>query len=175
MFTSYGISLPETSASAIFLDSPLLTGPQLDLVLERKRLELRRLSQRLHGTHAFPRLSVPIIRNVLIAPSIMHTFSGLRFAPTAPSCRYMMACYVSHSSRISTYDLDDHRWSYALHAACDMERVWYPQSCFAGTSAYMASAVSTAELASSLLRIRLREVVDSGVHGNCHVGLDHAC
>jgi hypothetical protein len=43
MFTSYGINLPETSASAIFLDELLLAGPHLDSVLERKRLELRRL------------------------------------------------------------------------------------------------------------------------------------
>jgi hypothetical protein len=47
MFTSYGINLPETSALAIFLDAPLLAGPHIDLVLERKRLDLRRLSQRL--------------------------------------------------------------------------------------------------------------------------------
>jgi hypothetical protein len=46
MFTSYGINLPETSASAILQDAPLLAGPHLDSVLERKRLELRRrLSQ----------------------------------------------------------------------------------------------------------------------------------
>jgi hypothetical protein len=45
MGTSYGINLPETSAWAIFLDAPLLVGPHLDSVLERKRLELRRLSQ----------------------------------------------------------------------------------------------------------------------------------
>jgi hypothetical protein len=43
----YGINLPKTCASATFLDAPLLAGPQLDSVLERKRLELRRLSQRL--------------------------------------------------------------------------------------------------------------------------------
>jgi hypothetical protein len=43
MFTSYGINLPETSASAIFLDALLLAGQHLDSVLERKRIELRRL------------------------------------------------------------------------------------------------------------------------------------
>jgi hypothetical protein len=56
-----------------------------------------------------------------------------------------------------------------------MERAWYPQSCFAVTVClYMASAASTAELTSSLLPTRLREVVDSGVRGNRHVGLHHA-
>jgi hypothetical protein len=48
MFTAYGINLPETSASeVIFMGAPLLAGPHLDSALERKRLELRRLSQRL--------------------------------------------------------------------------------------------------------------------------------
>jgi hypothetical protein len=47
MFASNGINLPKTSASAIFLDALLLAGPHLDSVLERKRLEVWRLSQRL--------------------------------------------------------------------------------------------------------------------------------
>jgi hypothetical protein len=39
MFSSYSINLPETSASeVIFLGAPLLAGPHLDSVLERKRL-----------------------------------------------------------------------------------------------------------------------------------------
>jgi hypothetical protein len=38
----------------------------------------------------------------------------------------------------------------------------------------MDSAAGTAEPTSSLLPTRFREVVDSGVHGNRHVGLDHA-
>jgi hypothetical protein len=41
-------------------------------------------------------------------------------------------------------------------------------------SAYMASTASTAELMSSPLPTRLREVVDSGARGNRHVGLHHA-
>jgi hypothetical protein len=45
MFTSYSINLPQTSALAIFLDALLLAGPYLDLVLERKHLELWQLSQ----------------------------------------------------------------------------------------------------------------------------------
>jgi hypothetical protein len=41
-------------------------------------------------------------------------------------------------------------------------------------SAYMASAASTAQLMSSPHPTRLREIVDSGVRGNRHVGLHHA-
>jgi hypothetical protein len=60
-------------------------------------------------------------------------------------------------------DLDDHRWSQALlpvrwSGLGNRRVVWL------APSAYMAS----------LLPSRLREVVDSGVHGNRHVGLDHA-
>jgi hypothetical protein len=117
---------------------------------------------------------IPTIRYVLIAPRITHTVSGLRLAPTAPSCRYMMACYLSHSSRISTlilmitggvrYCCMPVRWS-----GLGIRRV-----VSLAPSAYMASAASTAELTSSHLPTPLREVVDSGVHGNRHVGLDHA-
>jgi hypothetical protein len=61
-------------------------------------------------------------------------------------------------------DLDDHRWSQALlpvrWSGLGIRRV-----VSLAPSAYMASAASTAELTSSLLPTRLREVVDSGVHG----------
>jgi hypothetical protein len=59
MFKSYGINRPENSASeVIFLVAPLLAGPHLDSVLERKSLEPRQLSQRLELTSAVPRLFV---------------------------------------------------------------------------------------------------------------------
>jgi hypothetical protein len=71
MFTSYGINLPETSAlEVIFLGAPLLAGPHLDLVLERKRLELWRLSQRLELMPSHGCLCQPC--NVLTAPRMFH-------------------------------------------------------------------------------------------------------
>jgi hypothetical protein len=43
----------------------------------------------------------------------MHTFTGLRLAPTAPSCRYDGV--LRESLVANQYiDLDDHRWSQAL-------------------------------------------------------------
>jgi hypothetical protein len=70
-------------------------------------------------------------------------------------------------------DLDDHRWSQALlpvrWSGLGIRRV-----VSLAPSAYLASAASTAELMSSLLPTRLREVVDSGMRGNRHVGLHHA-
>jgi hypothetical protein len=102
----------------------------------------------------------------------MHTFSGLRLAPTAPSCRY--DGMLRESLVANQYiDLDDHRWSQALlpvrWSGLDICRVVSLEP-----SAYMASAASTAELTSSLLPTRLREAVDSGVRGNRHVSLHHA-
>jgi hypothetical protein len=70
-------------------------------------------------------------------------------------------------------DLDDHRWSQAL-LPVRWSRLGIHRAVSLAPSAYMASATSTAELTSSLLQTRLCEVVDSGVHGNRHVGLDHA-
>jgi hypothetical protein len=59
-------------------------------------------------------------------------------------------------------DLDDHKWSEALlpvrWSGLGIRRV-----VSLAPSAYMASAASTAELTSSLLPTRFREVVDSGV------------
>jgi hypothetical protein len=93
MFTSFGINLPETSAlEVIYLGASFLAGLHLDSVLEGKRLDLRHISQRLESrTDAVPRLSLPIHNT-----THDDTFSGLRLAPTAPSCRYMM----SHLSRL---------------------------------------------------------------------------
>ena len=102
----------------------------------------------------------------------MHTFSGLCLALTAPSCRYDGV--LRESLVANQYiDLDDHRWSQALlpvrWSGLGIRRVVSLAS-----SAYMASSASTAGLTSSLLPTRLREVIDSGVHGIRHVGLDHA-
>jgi hypothetical protein len=70
-------------------------------------------------------------------------------------------------------DLDDHRCSQAL-----LPVRWSGLSIriivSLAPSAYIPSAESTAEPTSSLLPTRLREVVESGVHGNRHVGLHHA-
>ena len=101
----------------------------------------------------------------------MHTFSGLRLAPTAPSCHYIYDGVLRESLVTNQYiDLDDHRWSRALlpvrWSGLGIGRVV--------SSAYMASAASTAELMSSPLPTRLREVVGSEVRGNRHVGLHHA-
>jgi hypothetical protein len=81
--------------------------------------------------------------------------------------------YVSHSSRISFIDLDDHKWSQAL-LPVRWSRLRIRTVVSLAPSAYMASAASTAEFMSSLLPTQLREVVDSGVRVNRHVGLHHA-
>ena len=66
-------------------------------------------------------------------------------------------------------DLDVHRWSQVLlpvrWSGLGIRRV-----VSLAPSAYMASAASTAELTSSLLPTRFREVVDSGVQPSCRPG-----
>jgi hypothetical protein len=107
----------------------------------------------------------------------MHTFSGLRLAPTAPSCRYMMACYVSHSSRISTLILmitggvRHHRRDGADSVSAELFR-WHRLPIWLQPRAQQAAELMSSD--SSPLPTRLREVVDSGVRGNRHVGLHHA-
>jgi hypothetical protein len=91
----------------------------------------------------------------------MHTFSGLRLSPTAPSCRYDGV--LRESLVTNQYiDLDDHRWSQAL-LPVRWSGLGIHIVVLLATSSYMASAANTAELMSSLLPTRLREVVDSGV------------
>jgi hypothetical protein len=98
-----------------------------------------------------------------------------RTAPCTDSPELLLYDGVLRESLIPNQyiDLDDHRWSQALlpvrWSGLGIRRV-----ISLAPSAYMASAASTAELTSSLLPTQLREVVDGGVHGNRHVGLDHA-
>jgi hypothetical protein len=73
-------------------------------------------------------------------------------------------------------DLDDHRWSRAL-LSVRWSGLGIRRVVSLAPSSYTVSAASIAvfaELMSSLLPTRLHEVVDSEVHGNRHVGLDHA-
>jgi len=64
LFASHGINLPETSpADVILLGAPLSAGPNLDAVLESKRLELQRLSKRLELMPSHD--SLYLLRNVL--------------------------------------------------------------------------------------------------------------
>jgi hypothetical protein len=98
-----------------------------------------------------------------------------RTAPCTDSPKLPLCDGVLRESLVTNqnFDLDDHRWSQALlplrWSGLGLRRV-----VSLAPSAYMASAANTAELMSSLLPTRLREVVDSEVHGNRHVGLQHA-
>jgi hypothetical protein len=102
----------------------------------------------------------------------MRTFSGLRLAPTAPSCRYdgvLCESFVTNQY----IDVDDHRWSQAL-LPVRWSGLCIRRVVSLAPSAYLASAASTEELMSSLFPTRSRNVVDSGVRGSRHVGLHHA-
>ena len=160
MFTSYGINLPETSASeVIFLGAPLLAGPHLDSVLERKRLELQRLSKRLELMPSHDCLY--LLRNVLTAPRMMYL---LRTAPCTDSPELPLYDGALRESLVTTLniDLDDDRWNQAL-LPVRWGGLGIRSVVSLAPSAYMASAASTAELTSSLLPTRLRDVVDSGM------------
>ena len=160
MFTSYGINLPETSASeVIFLGAPLLAGPHLDSVLERKRLELQRLSKRLELMPSHDCLY--LLRNVLTAPRMMYL---LRSVPCTDSPELPLYDDVLRESLVTTLniDLDDDRWNQAL-LPVRWGGLGIRSVVSLAPSAYIASAASTAELTSSLLPTRLRDVVDSGM------------
>jgi hypothetical protein len=150
MFTSYGIDLPETSASAIFLDAPLLAGPYLDSVLERKRLELRRLSQRLE--HMPSRDCLYLLYATYYSST--HYAYLFRITPCTDSPELPLYDGVLRESLVTNQyiDLDDHKWSQALLSVrwsrLDIRRV-----VSLAPSAYMTSAASTAELTSSLPRL----------------------
>jgi hypothetical protein len=107
--------------------------------------------------------------------SSMHYAYLFRTASCTDSPELLLYDGVLRESLVTNQytDFDDHRWSQAL-LPVRWSGLGIPRAVSLALSAYMASAASTAELTSSLLPTRLYEVVDSGVHGNRHVGLHHA-
>ena len=108
---SHGINLPETSpAKVILLGAPLSAGQHLDAVLESKRQELQRLSQRLELMPSHDCLY--LLRNVLTAPRLMYL---LRTAPCSgsPELSKFDALIRESLSTMLNIDLDDDRWTQA--------------------------------------------------------------
>jgi hypothetical protein len=160
MFTSYGINLLETSASeVILLGIPLLASPHLDSVLERKHLELWRLSHRLERMSSHNCLY--LLCNIVIALCMMYL---LRTVPCTNSPKLSLYDGILFESLVTNLniDFDDDRWNQTLlpvrWGGLDIHSV-----VSLAPSAYMASAASTAELMLSLLPTQLHNVVDSGV------------
>lgn len=160
LFAAHGITLTETSPStAILLGSPLSTGTHLDSVLEGKKLELQLLVKRLVFMPSHD--SLYLLRNVLTTPRLMYL---LRTSPCTGSpelSRYDQVLRDALSTTLNI-DLTDKRW----HQASLPVRwggLGIRGVAMLAPSAYLASAASTAELASSLLPQRFRVVKDSNV------------
>ena len=160
LFSASGISLPETSKStAILLGAPLSAGQQLDQILDEKKQELQKLALRLKLMPSHD--SLFLLRNVLAAPRLMYL---LRSAPCTDSPVLPLYDEVLRNSLSATLnvDLDDERWRQASLPA-RWGGLGVRSAVLLAPSAYLASAASTTELASSLLPVRLRDAVDSGI------------
>ena len=160
LFATHGISLPETSSSAvILLGAPLSAGLHLDEVLEDKRQELRRLARRLELMPSHD--SLYLLRNVLAAPRLMYL---LRTAPCtdSPVLPLFDATIRESLSATLNVDINDERWTQA-----SLPVRWgglaIRSVVLLAPSAYLASAASTAALTSTLLPARLRSIEDSGI------------
>ena len=160
LFSASGISLPETSKStAILLGAPLSAGQQLDQILDEKKQELQKLALRLKLMPSHD--SLFLLRNVLAAPRLMYL---LRSAPCTDSPVLPLYDEVLRNSLSATLnvDLDDERWRQAS-LPVRWGGLGVRSAGLLAPSAYLASAASTTELASSLLPVRLRDAVDSGI------------
>ena len=160
LFFASGVTLPETSKStAVLLGSPLSAGQHLDQILNGKKLELQKLTSRLKLMPSHD--SLFLLRNVLTAPRLMYL---LRSAPCTDSPELPLYDEVIRSALSATInvDLNDERWRQAS-LPVRWGGLGVRSVVLLAPSAYLASAASTAELASSLLPARLRDVVDSGI------------
>ncbi|HSN23573.1 MAG TPA: hypothetical protein VLS45_05310, partial [Methylomicrobium sp.] len=160
LFTAHGITLPETSADAvILLGAPLSAGQHLDSVVEEKRQELRLLTRRLELMPSHD--SLYLLQHVLMAPRLMYL---LRTSPCTDSPVLPLYDDVIKESLLVTtnVDLDDDRWRQAS-LPVSWGGLGVRSVVLLTPSAYLASAASTATLASSLLPPHLRDVKDSGI------------
>ena len=160
LFAEHGVSLPETSReTVILLGSPLSAGQHLDSILVEKMEDLRRLTRRLEFMEAHD--SLFLLRNVLAAPRLMYL---LRTAPCtdSPVLPQYDAVLRDSLSVVINVDLDDDRWRQAS-LPVRWGGLGVRGVVLLAPSAYLASAASTAELTSTLLPARLRDVDDSGI------------
>ena len=160
LFKSYDADLPETSsASVVFLGSPMSAGHHLDSVLAAKTEEIQRLTRRLELLPSHD--SLFLLRNVLAAPRLMYL---LRTAPCCESLQLPKYDAVLRDSLSVTLnvDIDEHRWAQASQPV-RWGGMGVRSAVLLAPSAYLASAASTTELTSSFLLVRLRDVMDSGI------------
>ncbi len=160
LFAAHGIILKETSLeSAILLGSPLSAGQHLDSVLEGKREELKRLTKRLALMPSHD--SLYLLRNILTAPRLMYL---LRTSPCTGSPELSRYDQVLRDALSTTQNIDltDDRW---IQASLPVKwgGLGIRSVTLLAPSAFLASAASTAELTSSLLPQRVRDIEYSSI------------
>ena len=155
LFSAKGITITETKLEDLtLLGAPLLPGDGVDAILKAKREELETLASRLPLLQAHD--SLYLMRNVVTTSSLMYT---LRTAPCTGSVELVRYDLLLRSTLNSTLNIDltDEGW---LQASLPVRwgGLGVRSAVSLASSAYLASAASTADRVNTLLPARLHQL-----------------
>jgi hypothetical protein len=155
LFIRKGININETKLEHLtLLGSPLIPGESVDAKIKEKREELATLASRMHLLQAHD--SLYLLRNVVSTSRLLYT---LRTAPCTGSMELVTYDLLLRSTLTTTLNIDltDEGW---LQASLPVRwgGLGVRSAVSLASSAYLASAASTADRINTLLPERLQQL-----------------